>query len=276
MQPILLSQRDKRWGNIPLGFSKTTTISSHGCLITCVSMKYGVTPDFLNERLKAVNGYLSENLLIWKKLEEALPGVKFVWKHNEYNNEIAKANIPVIVEVSGELIGGDRHWVLFIGNRRMYDPWDGQEKPTNTYGMPVSFVALEGEYKAEVKKIENNMYKGLDITNIESMKVAIDTWKDVVDGKFIDKKKHDEMMLSAQEAAKKKQTGILTEQEVAQFIEELEAIIKASGSISSWAQEKLDLLQKTTGKPQKKVSQSDTSSASSWLMKALGLGGEVK
>lgn len=270
MQPILLSQRDPKWKDIKLGTSKTTTIGSYGCTITCIAMKYGVTPDFLNERLKAVNGYLAENLVIWKKVEEALPGAKFTWKYGEYDNEAAKANLPCIVEVSGALIGGDRHWVLFVGNKQLYDPWDGQIKPTNTYGMPISLVVLEGEYKApEVKKEDEKMYKGLDLTNKDSMKVVINVWERLQKGELIEKKRYEEMTLAAQKAAKEQRTGVLSIDDATKLREELEAIVKAAGVISSWGQQTLTLLNKNTSQPVKKASEAAEENGTDWLSKII-------
>ena len=39
----------------------------------------------------------------------------------------------------------------------------------------------------------SNIYKGLDLTNKESMKVCVDTWKDVIDGNYIKKKDCDKI-----------------------------------------------------------------------------------
>lgn len=143
---IPLSQRDPRWRNIPLGFSSTTTIGSHGCTITCIAMILGTTPDVVNERLKAVNGYANTNLVIWAKLEEAFPGIKIkrVWS---YDNEDVKKNVPnVLVEVDGQPIGGHRHWVVFVGNQKMIDPWDGKEKSTASYPHPQSYCVIGGKW----------------------------------------------------------------------------------------------------------------------------------
>lgn len=145
MSPILLSQNDPRWKDKLLG-TANGTIGMYGCTITAIAMKFGVTPDFLNERLLTVNGYLNGNLVIWKKIEEALPGVTFIYKYSQYDNEMVKKNIPCIVEVDASPIGGSRHWVLFIGNQQLYDPWDGKQKSTGTY-KPLSFVLVNGEYK---------------------------------------------------------------------------------------------------------------------------------
>ena len=140
-----LSQKDKRWGSLKLGFSDTT-IAQYGCTITALSMILGSTPDVVNERLKAVQGFAQGNLVIWAKLEEAFPGIKIkrVWS---YDNADVLANVPnVLVEVDGKPIGGYRHWVVFIGNKKMIDPWDGKEKPTSSYPNPLSYCVIGGKW----------------------------------------------------------------------------------------------------------------------------------
>lgn len=149
-----LSQRDKRWGSIKLGFSDTT-IADYGCTITALSIILGTTPDVTNERLKAVQGYAQGNLVIWAKLEEAFPGIKIkrVWT---YDNEDVKKNVPnVLVEVDGKPIGGYRHWVVYIGNGKMIDPWDGKEKSTASYPSPVSYCVIGGKWNKPSPQPEN-------------------------------------------------------------------------------------------------------------------------
>jgi molecular chaperone GrpE (heat shock protein) len=132
-----LNQRDTRWRNIKLGFSTTTTIGSHGCTITCVGMLAGINPDDVNERLKKVNGYANTNLIIWSKIKEAIPWLEFEWRAYAYDNaKVAGAinkNGGCLVEVDGTPIGGSKHWVIYIGNQKLIDPWDGLEKPTTSY-----------------------------------------------------------------------------------------------------------------------------------------------
>lgn len=126
-------QRDPRWGNIKLGTSNTL-IKDYGCLISALGNIIGVTPDVVNERLKAVNGFAYGNLVIWAKIEEAFPGIKVrrVWS---YDNNDVKANTPrVVVEVPANAIGGTgKHWVQFIGNQKCNDPWTGTERPTQDF-----------------------------------------------------------------------------------------------------------------------------------------------
>ena len=253
MLPILISQNDPKWKHVLLGTSNLT-LGQAGCTITCVGMKFGITPDFINARLNSLpkdtlgnTGYVAGNLLYWLRLAEALPGVKFVYKYNEYKNDIVLKNLPCLVKVDGAKIGGDRHWVLFIGNQRMYDPWDGTEKPTNTYGKPLSFVVLEGEYKQKIEAVEapatdSNIYEGLDLTNKESMKIAVDAWVRLKNGELIDKKRYDEMTLAVQENAKRQLQGRLSASEAALFKEELQAVIKASSAIEAWGKRWITIL----------------------------------
>lgn len=143
----ILSQRDSRWINTKLGTSNTT-IGDYGCTITCLAMIIGTTPDVVNERLKAVNGFASGNLLIWAKIEEAFPGIKQrrVWS---YNNDDVKPNVGhVLVEVPAKPIGGTgSHWVVYIGNQRIYDPWTGKERPTSDFPNPTGYCVLTGSWQ---------------------------------------------------------------------------------------------------------------------------------
>ncbi|OFW53962.1 MAG: hypothetical protein A2163_07780 [Actinobacteria bacterium RBG_13_35_12] len=131
----VLSQRDNRWKDIPLGFSTNTSIGSHGCTVTCLSMLAGVTPDIVNSRLKQVNGFANGNLVIWAKVPEALPNLEFVKRVYSYNNTEVSANLPCIVEVDydGTPATNDRHWVVYKGNQKLNDPWTGTERPTSVY-----------------------------------------------------------------------------------------------------------------------------------------------
>ena len=129
-----LNQRDLRWSKQQLGTSNTT-IGSHGCTITCIAMLVGTTPDIVNKELKRVGGYANGNLVIWSKVPAAFPQLTFVKRVNSYNNADVLANLPCLVEVDfdGSPVTFGNHWVLFIGNKRLLDPWTGQNRPTSSY-----------------------------------------------------------------------------------------------------------------------------------------------
>lgn len=132
-----LSQRDPRWKDIKLGTSRTTTIGSHGCTITCVAIAAGTTPDVVNQKLKELGGYANTNLIVWQKIKQALGNLEFEWRGYQYDNERVAAAVSLsgfcLVEVDATRIGAPTHWVLYIGNQKMIDPWTGVIKSTNYY-----------------------------------------------------------------------------------------------------------------------------------------------
>src|SRR3972149_5340700 len=82
----IYSQRDPRWADVNLGSSTTTTISSHGCTITSLGMVANINPLEVNNRLKNVNGYAETNKVLWTKVGEAIPWLKFEWRGYTYDN----------------------------------------------------------------------------------------------------------------------------------------------------------------------------------------------
>lgn len=143
----ILSQRDPQWANIQLGTSPYT-IGSHGCTITALAMFIGTTPDYVNKRLLEVNGYAQGCLVIWAKVKEAFPGVYIEEPYiRMYDNDAVLASIPCLVEVDfdGTLRTDDRHWVVFTGNKQMYDPWTGTVESTSKYPL-VGYRAIKGQW----------------------------------------------------------------------------------------------------------------------------------
>lgn len=136
------NQRDARWANIPVGFGDQT-IGQVGCTISVIGDILGLTPPEVNEALKKVNGFANGNLVIWSKIEEAFPGVQVtrVWT---YDNDDVLHNIPnVIVEVPATPIGGrGSHWVRYIGNHQLDDPWTGITRPTSDFPNPTGFCVI--------------------------------------------------------------------------------------------------------------------------------------
>lgn len=137
-------QRDSRWGYKYLGFSYTY-IKDYGCLISALGNILNITPDVVNEKMKAVKGFAEGNLLIWYKIAEAFPGAKAT-RYTYYDNNIALASVPnLLVEVSAKAIGGSgKHWVRFIGGGKCQDPWTGTVRPTSDFGTPVGMAVITG------------------------------------------------------------------------------------------------------------------------------------
>ena len=170
-----LAQRDNRWKNIPLGTSKTTTIGSHGCTITCIAMLAGLTPDQVNERLLNVGGYAFTNLVNWTKINEAIPWLKFEWRGYGYNNtrvkEAVSRNGGCLVECDFDNNAAtikDKHWILFIGNRKMNDPWSGLTEPTGKYNNYTGYAVInkigekpDGGDMSDLMQIEKSVFEEL-------------------------------------------------------------------------------------------------------------------
>jgi hypothetical protein len=139
----IYSQRDIRWFWKKVGFGKGH-FGSVGCTITALTgllfvAGYDLTPPQVAEKLRAVGGFVGD-LILWVKVEKAFPKVKFVWRTYKYNNDEVKSvlakGVPVLVEV---LLGGSRHWVLFLGDKMMSDPWVGKVVPTSKY-TPIGYT----------------------------------------------------------------------------------------------------------------------------------------
>ena len=136
MQP--LSQRDSKWANIKLG-NGVGTIGDYGCTITALACLLGTTPIVVNDKLKANGGFggTTKNLVVWSALSKAFPQIISAERITSYDNEKVKQAIEknggCLVEVDGTRIGASRHWVLYIGNQEMIDPWTGVIKATSYY-----------------------------------------------------------------------------------------------------------------------------------------------
>lgn len=149
MKVTPLWQRNPKWGKIKLGFSNLE-IEDYGCTLTCLTMLINYiegteyTPEYVNKRLKDVRAFTGA-LILWSMVPVAFPSLKFIKRGHNYSNldvssYVYLKRLPVMVEVNAETIGGLYHWVLFVGDRKMVDPWRGSIRPTGTY--PTTGYAL--------------------------------------------------------------------------------------------------------------------------------------
>lgn len=194
----ILSQRKLPQANVLLGFSNYY-IHAKGCLVVELAECIGVSVEEVNDKLKNVGGFAPDasgqvSLVIWAKIAEAFPGVS-VERFWAYNNEDVLAKLAegkdVIVEVSAAPIGGTgSHFVRFIGNGLLHDPWSGLERPTSDFPDLKGYAVVSGKFVepvAEPVAPAENSYQGLDLSNLDSIKAAIDAWKDVADGVYVRK-----------------------------------------------------------------------------------------
>jgi len=184
----IYSQRNSLWASILLGNSNYT-IFGYGCTITCLACVLNITPAEVNTRLKAVGGF-DGALVIWYKIKEAFPELAWEFRGRNYDDgqvkaAIAKNNFCLVeVDFDGTERDDDRHWILALPGNKAIDPWTGTVISFEKYKIKrgYSIINIKGE------SVMSNIYKGLDLSNPESMKVAVDVWDEVVNQKLYIKK----------------------------------------------------------------------------------------
>lgn len=142
----LLSQRDPRWANIKLGYG-VPTIGQSGCIITCLtSLSGGNDVAKTNSDFMKYGAYSQGNLTYWVNVPLALRNLNFVYRYNYYDNNIVSdyvynKKIPVIVQVNAAPIGGSGdHYVLYVGDHKLMDPWTGTIRLTSDFPAQKGFI----------------------------------------------------------------------------------------------------------------------------------------
>lgn len=207
VQPF--SQRDPKWATEKHGTSGMT-IGQTGCTISILATMlvhagYNIDPSKLNKLLTENQGYASGNLVIWQAIQRLFPKVTFVYRHYNYQNDLAKAwinkGLMPIVEVGAAPIGGapgGKHWVGFVGDMKSVDPWTGTIKDTSTW-QPTG-MALFDYVPSSNQGGNMDMYKGYDLDNKDSMRAAVDVVVRLQNGEFVDKPVHEKLLKEAGEA----------------------------------------------------------------------------
>jgi|SRR5579864_1402672 len=159
----ILSQKTLPWGNVLIGSSKYY-IHAYGSVLTELAEVFETTPDIINEKLKAVNGFSADkdgelDQVIWEKIVPAFPGWSAQY-FDTYNNDVVltslQANRGVIVFADGAPIEqpGLLHAVRYIGEGKCHDPYTGTERPTNDFPDVKAFVVLTKVEAPAAPKIE--------------------------------------------------------------------------------------------------------------------------
>lgn len=183
-----LSQRDSRWGDITIGHS-TSKIKDYGCTLVCISILAGTTPDVVNAFLTAVGGF-SVDRIIWSKINETKLGLHFpdMGRQYVYNDvavrEAIEKNGGCLVEVDYDGVvatPSDRHWVLYIGNHQLIDPWTGTIKPTSSYPLVKGYAIIEkNNEQDDLTSSEENILRFLREQNADEGKVR-EAWGALTD-----------------------------------------------------------------------------------------------
>ena len=221
--PKIYSQNDERWKNKTLGTKGT--IGAYGCLLTdiamlCVYFGKNETPDTLNEKLKANGGFVNGNLYVWGALTKIFPDITYQGQVltpdplTKTQMDFIRARInegyPVVLQIDAipSTSQLDEHWILAVDydgdDFIVVDPWDGAVKRITSWGVqPQKLIYAYAWYKGTPAKPTGDYYLGIDLNNKESVKVCVQTWKDVVDGKFIKKEEYEKVVNELNELKKK-------------------------------------------------------------------------
>lgn len=142
---VPLKQCDPRWASKKLG---NKTLCQIGCTCTALAMLGGITPD----RVVDNADFTPEGAIYWQSLNRL--GFTFHWRGYAYENEKVLGAIEKYGACLVEVLhpSGIKHWVLFIGNKKMLDPLTGKEEATSKYPNLTGYCILE----APVQKPEDS------------------------------------------------------------------------------------------------------------------------
>lgn len=135
------SQRDPRWKDIKINGTQYT-IGTDGCLLTALGSIADVPPNEVVNKIGFTGAQVN-----WTDLDKI--GLELVEKTNDYNN----ATVLKYLGLYGQCIvrvdwdgspksTGDTHFVTYIGNQKLLDPWTGTERATSVYPLPTGIRAV--------------------------------------------------------------------------------------------------------------------------------------
>ena len=131
-----LSQLDPRWADKKLG---TGTIKDRGCVVVSCAMLGQMTPD----RIVDNADFTPQGAIYWQSLSRL--GFTFHWRGYTYENDRVLGAIKDYGDCLVEVLhpSGFKHWVLFIGNKKMLDPLSGKEESTSKYPNLTGYCILQ-------------------------------------------------------------------------------------------------------------------------------------
>lgn len=167
----ILSQRDIRWKNKQIN-NTTSTIGNFGCTLTCLAMLSDTTPDVVASKLS-----FSVDRIIWTSINNTDLPIRFpdMGRAYAYDNDKVKEAINknggCLVEVDFDGViktPNDRHWILYVGNGKAYDPWTGTEISTTKYPIVKGYCIINKLIKQENDMLTEEQKRILDFLNGKS------------------------------------------------------------------------------------------------------------
>lgn len=203
--PKILSQRDPLWARQTLGASGLT-VGDWGCTFTsCVMIAtaFGKHPNLVTV-LNAMNsdpqGFAPNGSLNWLPIAKHL-GIDFLYRwetdadpSNRFERvkeidglrhveRLAEWGIPTVCFVDTNHDAKPNHWVVYVGDGMVADPWDGTVKPMSVFerlygyaifmGQPAYAPAGKGQVASLVGKA-NEIVRGRNVAlNISEIMDAV-------------------------------------------------------------------------------------------------------
>lgn len=233
----MINQR--AYPDVILGFGKAgQTIAALGCFVC--SLLQGVldrgysfsVPEF-NQLLKDKGCFDSRTLLNSSSIGFKIPEIFYegrieAWNDEKFIKYLSDPSYIILGEVDARGIGGSGQHFVYVkradienGKIKMTyigDPWDGldDQKITNRYNRYGNILSLR-VFRVYLNKNQppqdgqTMTYKGIDLNNTESVKVAIDMWDAVVkQGLYIKKTEHEEAQKELREELEARYSDRLT------------------------------------------------------------------
>lgn len=138
------SQRKQLYSTDRMG-NTNRRIMDDGCTMTCLSMIAEKNPGDVNHLLSTQGGYWYDaankrwtNLISWVSACNIINNLRFIRRDRAYDNQkaldaIAKYGFVLAeVDFDGNPKTTGRHWIVLLGNKRMYDPWSVSKHPEST------------------------------------------------------------------------------------------------------------------------------------------------
>lgn len=181
-----LSQRDSKWASARLGNVNATTIGSHGCVITSMSMlacyyNHLLTPDQLNDFLVKNSLYYDGNLFVNGSITKLFSDIKFDKVEFCETTPAPIAEIkryidmgmPTVVALMNQ---GIRHYILVIGYQGnkiiANDPWQGDTVAINDrWGDPAAKILQVNFFSGSVpsQNSAQDVTPGVSVPNDQTM-----------------------------------------------------------------------------------------------------------
>lgn len=154
---IVLSQRDKRWGDEYLGKSKSK-VSRYGCTVVSIAMGSQFFTPYKDPAYLAKNlQFTGDGLLLWGSLPSCT-AFSLETRFYGQRDDLIKAAIKapdkiVLIQVE------NYHWVLglgsaLLGGYRIADPWFGDTSTTKRYKYISGGAILKVGKQGEPPKVE--------------------------------------------------------------------------------------------------------------------------